>query len=158
MSSYATIETLLALAVFLLAWHELTALLRSRREGLTENRSRVVTLSFIMALTVTYAVAAWFDTMVEGEGPITTFGGPTVPWRYLLIGGMLALTAAFEAAALVHARTRGLTSNVSRLVSYSVMLIVMLAMLGLAVGKWEHYLGRLDQTIQADAPALGANR
>ncbi len=105
-------------------------------------------------MTLAYAVAAWFDTVTEGEGPITTFGTPTVPWRYLAIGGMMAVVAAFEAASMVRARTQGMTSNVSRLVSYSVMFVVMLAMLGLAKGKWEHYLGRLDQTIAADASEL----
>ncbi len=151
MGSFTLVETFLAVAVFLLAWYELAALIRSRREGLTRNRSRAMTLSLIMALTVAYAIGAWLGRPIEGTGPIRSLETPTVPWTFLVIGGMMALVAAFEAAALVRARMRGLTTNVSRLVSYSVMFIILLAMLSVAMGKWESYLDRLDQTREADA-------
>lgn len=147
LGSYTTIETLLAFAVLLVACYELGALVRARREGLTGNRSRLVTHCLIVALMVIYVILAWIDSPIEGEGPIESFEGPTVPWRYLFLGGVMALVAAFEVLSMMRARVAGLTENVSRLIAYLVMLVVLLAMLGLAVRKWEHYLGRLDQTI-----------
>jgi hypothetical protein len=146
LSSYTVIETLLSIAVLLLAVYELRSLLAAKREGRTENWSRVVTLGTIIALVTVHVVMSWVYRSLEGEGPIEAFGTPTTPWAYLLLGGLMALIAAFETLSMFRARVMGLTSNVSRLVSYTLMVFILLAMLGLAQRKWEHYLDRLDQT------------
>lgn len=148
LGSYTIIEILLSLAVLVLASYELSTLLAARREGKTSNKSRVVSHVAIVVLVVVYAILAWTYLPLEGEGPIEPFGAPTVPWAYLLLGGLLSLVAAFEAVSMVRARTLGLTENLSRLVSYSVTFLVLLAMLGLAGLKWQNYLARLDATAQ----------
>ena len=75
-----------------------------------------------------------------------------MPWGYLVIGALLTLLAALEAVGLVRARQKGLTQNVSRLVSHTVSFLVLLAMLGLAVRKWDGYMGRLEMTILEGPP------
>ena len=47
---------------------------------------------------------------------------------------------------MLRARAKGWTTNVDRLVSYTATFVVVLAMFGLAVLKWQHYLDRLDAT------------
>jgi hypothetical protein len=146
LDSYTFIEILLCVAVAILAWHELADLLVARREGKTRNVSRVVTHGSILALVLVYAILAWRHLPLEGHGPIEPFGAPTVPWAYLLLGGLLTLVAAFESVAMFRARATGSTQNRSRLVSYVVMFVVLVAMFGLAMLKWQHYLDRLDAT------------
>lgn len=146
LGSYTTIEILLAAAVFLLAAHEFKALGRARREGKTENVSRLFTSGMVMAAVVIYAIVAWLSLPLEGEGPITDLGAPMTPWAFLILGGIMAVIAAYEAVALLRARRLGLTSNVSRLVSYAAMFLVVLAMLGLTDRKWNDYLDRLETT------------
>jgi hypothetical protein len=152
LGSYTILEILLALAVFVLVAHELNGILKARREGLSKNLSRVVIRSCMLVLLVFYAVVAWRYLPLEGTGPLLEFGTPTTPWGYLVIGAMLTFLAALEAVSLVRARTKGLTTNVSRLVSHTVSFLVLLVMLGLAVRKWEGYMGRLELTYLPGIP------
>lgn len=146
LNSYTMIEILLAVAVFVLAGHEFFALRRARREGKTENVSRLVTSGLVMLTVALYAVVSWRTLPLEGEGAFTELDTPLVPWSFLLLGGLMAVIAVYEAVALVRARSLGLTTNVSRLASYGAMLLIVLAMLGLADRKWDNYLDRLETT------------
>jgi hypothetical protein len=152
LGSYTILEILLALAVFVLVAHELDGILKARREGLSKNMSRVVIRGSMLLLLVVYAVVAWRYLALEGDGPILEFGTPTVPWGYLVIGAMLTFLAALEAVSLLRARRKGLTTNVSRLVSHTVSFLVLLVMLGLAVRKWEGYMDRLEMTYRPGIP------
>jgi hypothetical protein len=152
LQSYTILEILLALAVFILVAHELNGILQARREGLSKNLSRAVIRGTMLVLLVVYAVVAYTYLPLEGDGPILEFGTPTVPWGYLVIGAMLTFLAALEAVSLVQARRKGLTTNVSRLVSHTVSFLVLLAMLGLAVRKWDGYMGRLELTYLPGIP------
>lgn len=146
LNSYTMIEILLAVAVFVLAGHEFFALRRARREGKTENVSRLVSSGLVMLTVALYAVVSWRTLPLEGEGAFTELDTPLVPWSFLLLGGLMAVIAVYEAVALVRARSLGLTTNVSRLASYGAMLLIVLAMLGLADRKWDNYLDRLETT------------
>ncbi len=150
--SYTILEILLALAVFVLVSHELSGILKARREGLSKNVSRAVIRGSMLVLLLFYAVAAYMYLPLEGKGPILEFGTPTVPWGYLVIGAMLCFLAALEAVSLMRARQKGLTTNVSRLVSHTVSFLVLLAMLGLAVRKWDGYMDRLEMTYSPGIP------
>lgn len=151
LGSYTSIEFLLAAAVFVLSCHEFTALRRARAEGKTENVSRLVANGLIMASVVLYGVVAWWTLPLEGEGPLRQLDTPLVPWSFLILGGVMTVIAVYEGVALVRARQQGLTRNVSRLVSYSAMFLIVLAMLGLAERKWENYVDRLEDTaLEAD--------
>jgi hypothetical protein len=156
LGSYTILEILLALAVFILVSHELDGILKARREGLSKNMSRVVIRASMLVLLVVYAVVAWRYMALEGEGPILEFGTPTIPWGYLVIGAMLTFLAALEAVGMLRARQKGLTTNVSRLVSHTVAFLVLLVMLGLAVRKWEGYMDRLEMTYQPGIPVSAA--
>lgn len=153
--SYTILEILLATAVFLLAANELRGVLRARREGLSTNVSRVVSHVLMLALLVSYAVFAFSYLPLEASsGGIETYNTPTMNWTYLLLGVMLTLLAAWESLALVRARRQGLTENLSRLVTHSVMVLVILVMMGLSVRKWDLYLGRLEATYAKSIPAV----
>jgi hypothetical protein len=153
LGSYTILEFLLALAVFILVSHELSEILRARREGLSTNVSRVVLRVTMLMLLVVYAVVAYAYLPLEvGEGGIQEFGTPTAPWGYLLLGGLLMILAGAEALGIMRARQKGLTQNRSRLVLHTVSFLVLLTMLGLAVRKWDRYLERLDITIVQGPP------
>ena len=114
LGSYTLIEILLSVAVLILICHPLRTLLAARREGKTENVSRVISHGSVVVLVVVYAVLAWVHLPLEGHGPIDPFGKPTVPWAYLLLGGLLTLLAGFEALSMLRARAKGWTTNAAR--------------------------------------------
>ena len=153
LNSYTALEILLGFAVLLLAGSELAGILRARKEGRSRNLSRVITHGAMLLLLVPYAYFAYsyYPLEASDEG-IESFGTPVFNWTYLLLGLIVAILAAWEGAALVRARSRGLTRNLSRLVSHAVMLVLLLAMIGLSVQKWEKYLDRLETTYTKSIP------
>ena len=154
LQSYTLLEILLGVAVFILAGSELMGVVRARREGRSQNVSRVITHGLMLALMVPYLLFAYRYLPLEtSDAAIETFGTPTFNWTYLLIGLMLATLAAWESVSMLRARRQGLTTNVSRLVTHSVMLIVLVVMMGLSVRKWDHYLDRLEATYADSIPA-----
>lgn len=154
LQSYTILEILLGLAVFVIAASELQGVLTARREGRSRNVSRVVTHAVMIALLVPYVYFAYSYLPLETAGRgIETFGTPTFNWTYLIIGLMLAFLAAWEALALLRARRQGLTRNSTRLVSHTVMFLVLLVMMGLSVRKWDRYLDRLEATYAKSIPA-----
>ena len=156
LQSYTILEILLALAVFVLVSHELNGILTARREGRSKNLSRAVIRASMLVLLVVYSIVAYAYLPLEGDGPILEYGTPTVPWGYLVIGAMLTLLAALESVSMMRARQSGLTTNVSRLVSHTVSFLVLLAMLGLAVRKWDGYMDRLEMTYLPGIPPATA--
>ena len=157
--SYTILEILLAAAVFLLAVVELRGVVRARRDGRSKNLSRVISHSAMLVLLVAYAAIAWSYLPLESApGGIVTFNTPTFNWTYLLIGVMLTLLAAWESLSLYRARRAGLTDNVSRLVTHGVMVLVLFAMMGLSVRKWDRYLERLEATYAQSIPENGSAR
>jgi hypothetical protein len=67
---------------------------------------------------------------------------------------MLTVLAAWESLTLYRARRAGLTDNVSRLVTHGVMVLVLFAMMGLSVRKWDRYLERLEATYAPSIPQV----
>ena len=157
LGSYTILEILLAVAVFLIAGNELIGVLRARRDGLSQNLSRVVFHVVTLLLLVPYVAFAYFYLPLEESGPIEVYGTPTFNWTYLIIGMILTVLAAWEALSMYRARRLGLTSNRTRLISYSVMFIILLVMMGLSVRKWDHYLDRMEVTYEESIPDAEAN-
>jgi len=158
LGTYTLLEILLAAAVFLLALLELRGVVRARVEGRSRNLSRVLSHAAMLVLLAAYAAFAWSYLPLESaQGAIVTFNTPTFNWTYLLIGVMLTLLAAWESLTLYRARRAGLTENVSRLITHSVMVLVLLVMMGLSVRKWDYYLDRLEASYGDNIPRLAIN-
>ena len=142
----ATWEMLVLGAFILVVGEELATLLIARRKGLTENVSRVVTFSSLLALALVYALLelSWlrFDDSASGMQALRQL--PTANWGYLLLGVMISLVLAYEVSALVQARRAGLTSTVSRLLALLVAAVLLLVLLGISQVKWNLYLEQLD--------------
>jgi hypothetical protein len=154
LGSYTLLEILLATAVFLLALVELRGVVRARREGLSRNVSRVVSHSAMLLLLVIYVGVAWSYLPLESTGAIEEFNTPIVNWTYLIPGVILTILAVWESLTVYRARRAGLTDNTSRLVTHSVMALVLLVMMGLSVHKWDRYLERLEASYGKSIPEV----
>lgn len=153
LASYTALELLLALAVALLVGLELHGILDARKQGLSTNVSRVVIRILMLIMLAVYAGFSLFYMPLElGTGGIEETGTPTVPWNFLILAVMLTLLGSIEAITMMRAMRIGLTDNGTRLVHYVVALLVIIAMLGLSVRKWEYYLQRLEITYSEDIP------
>jgi hypothetical protein len=153
LGTYTSLEILLATAVFLLAFTELMGVMKARREGRSRNLSRVLSHTAMLVLLVAYAVFAWLYLPLEADtGEIAVFNTPTFNWTYLIPGLIVAILAAWESLSVYQARRAGLTENTSRLVTHSVMVLVLVVMMGLSVRKWELYLDRMEATYAQSIP------
>jgi hypothetical protein len=153
MGSYTSLEILLAAAVFLLAATELLGVMKARREGRSRNLSRVLSHMAMLVLLVAYAAFAWSYLPLEAStGEIADFNTPTFNWTYLIPGIIVAILAAWESLSVYQARRAGLTENTSRLVTHSVMVLVLVVMMSLSVRKWDLYLDRMEATYAQSIP------
>jgi hypothetical protein len=151
--SYTMLEILLASAVFLLAASELRGVIRARREGLSSNLSRVISHAAMLVLLLAYVAFAWSYLPLEASaGAIADFNTPTFNWTYLILGVIVSILAAWESLSIYRARRAGLTENSSRLVTHSVMVLVLVVMMGLSVRKWDRYLERMEATYAQSIP------
>ena len=139
--------------MFLLALTELRGVIRARREGRSKNMSRVVSHAAMLILLVAYVAFAWsYLPLEEGRRRDPEFNTPTFNWTYLIPGVIVAILAAWESLTLYRARRAGLTDNTSRLVTHSVMVLVLVVMMGLSVRKWDRYLERMEATYAESIP------
>ena len=153
LASYTALELLLAFAVALLVGLELHGILDARKKGLSTNVWRVVIRVVMLATLAVYVgISLFFLPLELGTGGIEKTGTPTVPWNFLILGVMLTLLASVEAITMMRAMRKGLTTNGTRLVHYLVAFLVIVAMLGLSVRKWDYYLQRLEITYSEDIP------
>ena len=157
LGSFTFLEILLAVAVFLLALSELRGVIRARSDGRSKNLSRVVSHAAMLVLLVAYVAFAWsYLPLEEGGRQIQNFNTPTFNWTYLIPGVIVAILAAWESLTLYRARQAGLTDNTSRLVTHSVMVLVLVVMMGLSVRKWDLYLDRLEATYAESIPDIAS--
>ena len=156
-TSLTSLEILLGIGVALLATLELRGVLAARREGRSSNVSRIVTHGAMLLLLVLYGFFALsFYPLETSKAGIVSYGTPVVNWTYVVLGVLVTLIAGWESLALMRARHLGLTKNLSRLVSHTVMLVMLLAMMGLSTQKWDHYLDRLEVTYSQDIPGAAS--
>ena len=150
---FTVLELLLMLACFVITANELFGIVRARQQGLSKNVSRVFTHASMLILLLVYAYFAYSylpaETVMSG---INTFGTPTLNLTYLLIGLVVTALAAWESVGIMRARSQGLTRNVSRLVSHTTVLLMLLVMMGLSSIKWDHYIERLEASYQSGIP------
>lgn len=150
-------ELWLLVALVLVVGRELVALLMARRKGLTRNVSRVVTFSSLLVLAAVYGTLAvsWFRVDANLGAREELHRLPMFNWGYPLLGVMIAVVLAYELAALVHARGSGMTSNVSRLASLSVSIVLLLVLLGISEVRWELYLVQRLESASSDSLSTG---
>ena len=153
-TSFTSLEVLLGIGVFLLAAHELRGVLGARRDGRSTNVSRVITHGVMMLLLgVYFAFALSYYPLEASDAAIVSFDTPVVNWSYVVLGLLLMVIAGWEGVSLVRARSQRLTRNLSRLVSHSMMVVMLLAMMGLSSQRWGHSLDRLHASCSQDIPA-----
>ena len=132
----------LATAILVLAAAEFWGLSQARRQGLTDNSSRLWSHGALSLLCAAFIGLTLLWTRAFA-GPALPLELPVANWTYLLLAVMIGLVASHEVVALHRARRRGLTRNRSRLVTHLVMLILLAVMVGINLSKWELYLERL---------------
>ncbi len=153
MGTYTILEILLAAAVFLLASTELRGVIRARREGRSTNVSRLISHTAMLVLLLAYVAFAWSYLPLEATaGGIDKFNTPTFNWTFLIPGVIVAILAAWESLSIYRARRAGITDNTSRLLTHSVMVLVLVVMMGLSVRKWDRYLQRMEATYAQSIP------
>jgi hypothetical protein len=141
----------LAVALFLLAGSELLQLRAARRRGLTTNVSRLVTHGAILTLLVAYAAytfLGWRRINPETVGS----EGSTHNWAYLFLGVLAGLVVSYELVTVIGARAAGRTTDVSRLLSHVVMLVILVVLIDISHRKWELYLELLADTYRESLP------
>ena len=86
------------------------------------------------------------NTRLHFTGDQRGFALVTTILLLLVLGVMIALVLAYEASALVQARSAGLTREVYRLVALFSAGVLLLVLLGISQAKWGLYLGQLEAT------------
>ncbi len=147
-------ELLVLSALVLLVGRELVALLQARRKGLTRNVSREVTFSTLLALAVGYGALAvrWLNVDVSIGTVEDLHRLPLANWGHLVLLVMIIVILTYELTALVYARGSGLTSNVTRLVSFSASILMLLVLLGMSEIRWDLYFERRLEAVQLTVP------
>lgn len=140
--SYTAWESILALLVAVLTLYQLLGLLRARLRGRSKNLSRLASHSLMLLLLGPWVGYTFYWVKVMEAPGVTsdTFGSSALALPYKLLGVGLILIAAFEILSLYRARREGHTQNVSRLVSHTLIVLLVLTMVGLSLLKWSDYV------------------
>lgn len=142
LESYTGGESVLALLVALLTLNELAGLVRARLRGHSKNWSRLgshILMLLLLGPWVGYTFY-WVKVMEAPGVTSDTFGSSALNLPYMLLGIGLILIAVFEILALYRARREGHTQNISRLVSHTLVVLLVLTMVGLSLLKWSDYV------------------
>ena len=134
--------SILALLVALLTLRELAGLLRARLRGRSKNLSRLASHSLMLLLLGPWVGSTFYWVeMMEAPGVTSdTFGSSALSLPYMLLGVGLILIAVFEILALYRARRKGHTQNTSRLISHTLVVLLVLTMVGLSLLRWSDYV------------------
>ncbi len=126
----------------MLTLNELVGVLRARLRGQSRNLSRLASHSLMLLLLGPWVGYTFYWVKVMEAPGVTsdTFGSSALNLPYMLLGVGLILIAAFEILSLYRARREGHTRNVSRLVSHTLVVLLVLTMLGLSLLKWSDYV------------------
>ncbi len=142
LGSYTGGESILALLVALLTLNELLGLVRARLRGRSKNLSRLASHTLMLLLLGPWVGYTFYWVKVMEAPGVTsnTFGSSALNLPYMLLGVGLILIASFEILALYRARREGQTRNISRLVSHTLVVLLVLMMVGLSLLKWSEYV------------------
>lgn len=148
------LEVGLAAAIFLLAAAQYLGLSQARREGRTQNVSRLVTYGALMALTVIYAVGnlIWLASApnLKDLGPVEDL--PTVNWTFLIIAVMIGVLAAWDLVTHIRFVLTNQPHYKPRLMTAIAMVLLMILLVGLNLSRWEVYLDEVQATYAESIP------
>jgi len=148
------LEVGLAAAIFLLAAAQYLGLSQARREGRTQNISRLMTYGTLMALTVIYAVGnlIWLGSAPSSQnlGPIEDL--PTVNWTFLIIAVMIGILAAWDLVTHVRFVLTSQPHYKPRLMTALAMVLLMVLLVGLNLARWQVYLDEIQETYVESIP------
>lgn len=145
------LEVGLAAAIFLLAAAQYLGLSQARREGRTQNVSRLLTYGSLMALTVIYAVGnlIWLGS---AQNPQDVQDLPTVNWTFLIIAVMIGILAAWDLITHIRFAITGQPHYKPRLMTALAMVLLMVLLIGLNLSRWQVYLDEIESTYVESIP------
>jgi magnesium-transporting ATPase (P-type) len=152
------LEVGLAAAIFLLAAAQYLGLSQARREGRTQNISRLVTYGTLMALTVIYAVGnlIWLGSAPSPQDMSQMENLPTVNWTFLIIAVMIGILAAWDLVTHIRFVLTSLPHYKPRLMTALAMVLLMILLVGLNLARWEVYLDDIQDTYVESIPGGSA--
>ena len=148
------LEVGLAAAIFLLAAAQYLGLSQARREGRTQNVSRLVTYGCLMALTVIYAVGnlIWLASAPDLKDLGSIEDLPTVNWTFLIIAVMIGILAAWDLVTHIRFVLTNQPHYKPRLMTAIAMVLLMVLLVGLNLSRWEVYLDEVQATYAESIP------
>lgn len=148
------LEVGLAASIFLLAAAQYLGLSQARREGRTQNFSRLVTYGSLMALTVIYAVGnlIWLGSAPSPQDVSQVENLPTVNWTFLIIAVMIGILAAWDLVTHIRFVLTSLPHYKPRLMTALAMVLLMILLVGLNLARWDAYLGEVEATYVESIP------
>jgi len=154
------VEILVGLSFILLAAGEVLTLVRARRRGWTQNRSRLFTHGAMIAIVLAILGYGhyWLNLVSSGDFYGVVGEKPVLNWPIAMLGVAAFLLALFEVLAVYEARRSGRTDNLSRLFSHVVMLLLLLALAAISLQKWEIYLDGFQAVYERSIPGSPEGR
>jgi magnesium-transporting ATPase (P-type) len=148
------LEVGLAAAIFLLAAAQYLGLSQARREGRTQNVSRLMTYGTLMALTVIYAVGnlIWLGSAQNTQDVGQIENLPTVNWTFLIIAVMIGILAAWDLVTHIRFALTGQPHYKPRLMTALAMVLLMVLLVGLNLSRWQVYLDEIESTYVESIP------
>ena len=128
------IKIILITITFLLALYELLGVWRARRQGLTNNITRIVSHAVIVIFIIGGVIQSiyWQEQILDIQ--FSLLGNvPLINLPLLLLAGLTAIISGVEALEVYRANREGLTSNVSRIATHTIMFILMAAIISINV-------------------------
>lgn len=127
-----TIQMIFVCFTFFLAIYELLGILRARRMGLTKNVSRILSHSLIVVFIIGGLIQSiyWQDRILELQSTLMR-GIPLLNLPLMFTAALAAVISGLEAVEVYKARRLGLTKNISRIITHSVMFFLMAAVISL---------------------------
>ena len=149
------LEVGLAAAIFLLAAAQYLGLTIARREGKTENRSRLLAYGSLMVLAVLYAAGSliWLQSAVNTNDLTKIETLPTVNWTYPVIAVMIGTLSAWDLVNHLRATLIKEPHYKPRLMTALAMVLLLVLLVGLNLNRWQVYLDELQDTYSYSIPA-----
>lgn len=128
------IEIILITVTFLLALYELLGVWRARRQGLTDNITRIVSHAVIVVFIIGGVIQSiyWQEQILNIQLSLLD-NIPMINLPLLFLAGLTAIISGVEALEVYRANREGLTDNVSRIATHTIMFIMMAGVISLNV-------------------------
>ncbi len=126
------IELILIILTFILALYEFLGVWRAKRIGLTDNITRIISHTVIVVFIIGGVIQSlyWQDQILDIQ--FSLLGNvPIINLPLLLLAGLTAIISGVEALGVYRANRQGLTDNISRIVTHTIMFFMMAVVISL---------------------------